>query len=222
MTRRHVTIVIDLDDNGSPIEINRAWQENEILLPTGDLGMTPRENVTEETLSNILPNIAAMMAQNSTLSTALAERDVTLSEMRKKLENSDLEKDQLVYKVEEANLRADQLMKELEAANDRINQLEEANNQKIVAISRQQVAMEMLSREMISADEAISLAQTGMAPIFIASLIETLPFDQQIIAKIELTEPFWKRDNGLLSALSSLPNAHKIDLDEFFASAANR
>jgi hypothetical protein len=61
--RRHITLVLELDEQGNPAEINRAWQEDEIELPTGGFGMSPRVNVTEATLAGLLPDRAAMTAQ---------------------------------------------------------------------------------------------------------------------------------------------------------------
>ena len=90
------------------------------------------------------------------------------------------------------------------------------------SVSRQQVARELLAREMVSPAEAVALAQTGMAPAWIADLIETLPAEQQALAYIALTEPVWRRNNGVLAALSGLPGAPEIDLDDFFAAAALR
>lgn len=90
------------------------------------------------------------------------------------------------------------------------------------SVSRQQVALELLAREMVSPAEAVALAQTGTAPAWIAALIETLPAELQAPAYIALTEPTWKRNNGVLATLSALPGAPEIDLDDFFAAAAGR
>lgn len=91
-----------------------------------------------------------------------------------------------------------------------------------VSISRQQVALEMLAREMVTPTEALALAQTGAAPAWIADLIETLPAGERPVAYIMLTYSTWRRDDGLLATLSALPGAPDIDLDDFFAAAAAR
>lgn len=90
------------------------------------------------------------------------------------------------------------------------------------AVSRQQVALEMLAREMVTAAEAVALAQTGAAPAWVADLIETLPAGERAPAYIMLTYSTWRRDDGLLATLSALPGAPDIDLDDFFAAAAAR
>ncbi len=30
MARRHITLVLELDGEGNPVEINRAWSEDEV------------------------------------------------------------------------------------------------------------------------------------------------------------------------------------------------
>lgn len=92
----------------------------------------------------------------------------------------------------------------------------------VAAITRQQAALEMLARGMVTATEAVDLAATGTAPAWISALIEILPIERQAPALIEITYSTWRRENGMLSSLSSLPGAPEIDIDEFFTSAANR
>lgn len=73
MARRIVTLVLELDGEGNPVEINRAWSEDEVLMPNGSLGVMPKQNVDEGTLAGLLPDHAAVLAQ---LQTALHDIEV--------------------------------------------------------------------------------------------------------------------------------------------------
>lgn len=63
MARRIVTLVLDLDEQGNPVEINRAWSEDEVLMPNGALGTMPKVNVEAATLAGLLPDLAGVTAQ---------------------------------------------------------------------------------------------------------------------------------------------------------------
>lgn len=77
MPRRHITIVLELDEAGNPLDINRAWSEDEVQLPTGGLGMTPRVNVDEASLIGLIPDLAGVTAQ---LAATITARDEALTE----------------------------------------------------------------------------------------------------------------------------------------------
>lgn len=63
MPRRIVTLYIDLDEELRPVEINRAWSQDEILMPNGSLGQTVQTHVDATTLAGLLPDTAATIAQ---------------------------------------------------------------------------------------------------------------------------------------------------------------
>lgn len=78
MARRIVTLVLDLDEEGNPVEINRAWSEDEVLMVNGAIGTTPKINVEAATLAGLLPDLAAVTAQlvatQDALAAALADK----------------------------------------------------------------------------------------------------------------------------------------------------
>lgn len=89
MARRHITIVVELDTNGNPVEINRAWMEEEVALPTGGIGMMPKVNVDEISLAGLLPDLAEVTSQLVATQEALADK--TVSQVEKDDRISELE-----------------------------------------------------------------------------------------------------------------------------------
>ncbi len=118
MARRIVTLVLELDGQGNPVEINRAWSEDEVLMPNGSLGVMPKHNVDEATLAGLLPDHAAVLAQ---LQTALHEieiaktaakdaqeaRDAALADCERQVSAAAVDRDEKVAAAETARKAAE-------------------------------------------------------------------------------------------------------------------
>lgn len=77
--RRQITLVLDLDDQGNPVEINRGFYSDEYLGRSGALELLPAANIDEASLAGLLPDLATVIAQLTATQDALAaakiERD---------------------------------------------------------------------------------------------------------------------------------------------------
>lgn len=77
-TRRHIVVILDQDENGRMVEINRAWQYDEFTREDGSIGRSPDINVTADTLDRLLPDRPEMLGQIAVAHTA---RDAARAEV---------------------------------------------------------------------------------------------------------------------------------------------
>lgn len=97
--RRHIVIVLEIDQDGNPGEINRAHASDEYIGRSGGIEMSPAANVDESNLAALLPDVAGFLAQLAAAHAAreaalkakadsdalLAERDARIAELEARL-----------------------------------------------------------------------------------------------------------------------------------------
>lgn len=88
------------------------------------------------------------------------------------------------------------------------------------AISRRQCAVQLLIIGMISSDEAIAMAQSGIPPASVQADIDKLPEPQRTMAIIDFSAIDYFRDNPLVSTLAALHSMGEEDIDQFFIAAS--
>lgn len=88
------------------------------------------------------------------------------------------------------------------------------------AISRRQCAVQLLVIGMISSEEAISMAQSGIPPASVQADIDKLPEPQRTMAIIDFSAIDYFRDNPLVATLAALHNMGEEDIDQFFIAAS--
>ncbi len=204
MARRHITLVLELDGEGNPTEINRGWQEDEIALPTGGLGLSPKVNVDEASLAGVLPDSAAHVAQVAQLSTDLEAARTAKAEVEidrdAKVEAAQRDRDEKVAQAEVGITERDATIAQLQ---DTIAAL--TAPPAYITISDRQFFQALALNDLITQDEAEAAVATGTIPAAMAALVEQLPVEQQFAARMLLKgATAFRSDHPLTAALGSL------------------
>lgn len=88
---------------------------------------------------------------------------------------------------------------------------------KPTTLSRRQLLMVLMNHNFITVDEAVAAAGTGAIPAIVASYINSLPADQQPVAKITWAAvTVAHRTDPMLNALAVANNVTPDQLDAFF------
>lgn len=231
--RRHVTLVLEIDADGYPTEINRAWSEDEVRLPTGGLGKTPAVNVTEGTLAGFLPEVAATLAQLVATQDALKAANIERDEAVKAKADAEERAAQLVERAAKdaaeavsaaeadkastiAAAEADRDAKVAAAEADRdavagrVSELEARVAEltappTAIVVSDRQFFQALALGDMITRDEAEAAVATGTIPERMLTLVGMLPEDQQFGARMLLKgATTFSSDHALSSMLAQL------------------
>ncbi|MCA0318233.1 MAG: hypothetical protein LCH88_09205 [Proteobacteria bacterium] len=211
MPRRHVTLVLDLDEAGNPIEINRGWQEDEVSLPTGGLGMTPRVNVDEASLAGVLPDSAAHVSQIAKLNIDLeaanaakvaADIAKTAAEQDRdeKVETAERDRDGKVMQAQADVIERDATIAQLQASLAALTA-----PPAYITISDRQFFQALALNDLITQEEAEAAVATGTIPAAMAALVNHLPIEQQFPARMLLKgETAFRSDHPLTMVLAGL------------------
>lgn len=85
------------------------------------------------------------------------------------------------------------------------------------SITRRQCALQLLSLNMITAEEALAMTKSGDVPAAIMAIFTAnLSPDQVVMAQIDFAAANYYRDNSLLTMMGMTPE----QVDQFFISAA--
>jgi hypothetical protein len=88
-------------------------------------------------------------------------------------------------------------------------------------ITRRQCAMMMLSQNMITGQEAISMTQSGIPPANVQAYFDAMPEPQRTMAIIDFAAINYFRDNPLLADLMIANGMTEQQVDQFFIDAAS-
>ena len=88
------------------------------------------------------------------------------------------------------------------------------------SITRRQCAMQMFSSGLISGEEAVTMAQSGIPPAAVLVYINTLTEPQRTMALIDFAAMNYYRANLLLAALMAANGMTEIQVDDFFTAAS--
>ena len=229
MARRHITLVLELDGAGNPVEINRAWSEDEVPLPTGGLGMTPKVNVDETSLAGLLPDLAGVTAQLvatqdardaaiTAKDEALAAKAAAEADRDQKVAAAEAERDAKIAEAvggrvaaEAALTGRDETIATLEA---RIAELTAPPAS--IIVSDRQFFQALAMGGKITEAEAEAAVATGTIPSDMAALVDQLPPDQQFTARMLLKGATTFRSDhplsDMLADLYGLSGEQKLDL----------
>jgi hypothetical protein len=211
MARRHITLVLEMDGEGNPVEINRAWSEDEVPLPTGGLGMTPKVNVDEASLAGLLPDLAGVTAQLVTVQDARDAAVTAKDEALAAKVAAEADRDQKIAAAEAALTGRDETIATLEA---RIAELTAPPAS--IIVSDRQFFQALAMGGKITEAEAEAAVATGTIPADMAALVDQLPADQQFNARMLLKGAVTFRSDhplsGMLAALYGWSEEQKLDL----------
>lgn len=218
MARRHITLVLELDGEGNPVEINRAWSEDEVPLPTGGLGMTPKINVDETSLAGLLPDLASVTAQLIAVQDARDAAITAKDEALAAKATAEAERDAKIAEAvggrtaaEAALAGRDETIAALEA---RIAELTAPPAS--IIVSDRQFFQALAMGGKITEAEAEAAVATGTIPADMAALVDQLPADQQFTARMLLKGATTFRSDhplaDMLAGLYGLNEEQKLDL----------
>lgn len=229
MARRHITLVLDLDGEGNPVEINRAWSEDEVPLPTGGLGTTPKVNVDEASLAGLLPDLAGVTAQLVSMQDArdaaitakgeaLAAKAAAEADRDQKVAAAEAERDAKIADAVGGRVAAEAAL----AGRDETIATLEARIAEMTAppasiiVSDRQFFQALAMGGKITEAEAEAAVATGTIPADMAALVDQLPPDQQFTARMLLKGATTFRSDhplsDMLADLYGLSGEQKLDL----------
>lgn len=180
-TRRHIVVVLDQDENGRMVEINRAWQYDEYTRDDGSMGQTPSLNVTQDSLERLIPDRAELLDQ---IARAIAARDAAESALRAERATTE----QRIRDAEHAaDLRASKAEKEtaasLAAQSAELAEHRDASTQaRLVAESAAARATEQLSAVVAERDALAARLREILEPeVFAAAYIKQVLADRGLL-----------------------------------------
>lgn len=88
-----------------------------------------------------------------------------------------------------------------------------------VSITRPQAAKQLYVMDLISAQEALAMSQSGVAPPFVMEQISLLEAKDQILAQIDFARYTFERNHPLLNALMAANGHTSEEIDDFFRAA---
>lgn len=193
-TRRHVTIVLDQDQNGRPVEICRASQMDEYPRSDGSMGYSPAINVTQDSLERLLPDRAELMEQ---IARAISARETAEAALRseratteQRIRDAETAADLRVARAEkEANARSDAAQQEAQ------RRVDEAAQVRLVS----EAAVARASGEIASLS-----AERDALVARLRELLEPEVFDAAFIKQV-------LADRGLLDRAAAIAEGRGLD-----------
>lgn len=88
------------------------------------------------------------------------------------------------------------------------------------SITRRQCALQLLSMQMITSEEALLMTKDGTPPAVVATVFAQMPQDQALLAQIDFAAIGYYRNNPLINVMMESAGMTPEQIDHFFIDAS--